>query len=658
MLEDVKGIGPKTVGLLNKLGIKTIDDLINYYPFRYNKIELTNLSDGEVIVNGLIETAPMTTYIKRNLNKMVFRVMIENYLVDVVIFNRAFMKNNLRRGKEITLIGEYDSKKNSITCQDIRFNKITGSTIEPVYRLTQGISSRVLNQFIISALETNPVMRDYIPDYLIEKYEFLDKEEAIKLIHNPTNDKIMEEAINRLKYEELFKFLFKINYLKANRKEEIGLKRDKPFDKVYDFINDLPFELTKDQVKAYEDILDDLTNPSRMNRLLLGDVGSGKTIVCVIAIFYNFLSGYQSALLAPTEILATQHFYNINKLFKKYNIRVELLKGGMRKKEKELILEDLKSGDIDLLIGTHAMLEGNVEFNNLGLVITDEQHRFGVNQRSVFQNKGVLADVLYMSATPIPRTYALTIYGDMDISLIKTKPKGRLPIKTSLIKNKDIKEALYMMLDEIKEGHQIYIVSPYIESEEDELKDVKKLKQNIDTAFNNKIPSEILHGRLKPAEKEKVMENFKNGITKILISTTVIEVGVDVSNATMMVIFNAERFGLATLHQLRGRIGRNALESKCILVSDKQSKRLEVLTESDDGFYISEMDFKLRGEGDLFGTRQSGDMTFKIANLQTDIKLVSTVNVDSSEFIKENIKNNFENYDLYAAIEEELSHID
>ena len=658
MLEDIKGIGPKTVGLLNKLGIITIDDLINYYPFRYNKIELTNLSDGDVIVNGIIETAPITTYIKRNLNKMVFRVMIENYLVDVVIFNRAFMKNNLRRGKEITLIGEYDSKKNTITCQDIRFNKITGSTIEPVYRLTQGVTSRTLNQFIINALDTNPKMYDYIPDYLVEKYEFLDKENAIRLIHNPTSDKIMDEAINRLKYEELFKFLFKINYLKTNRKEELGLKRDKPFDKVYEFINDLPFELTKDQTKAYEDILNDLTSPARMNRLLLGDVGSGKTIVCVIAIFYNFLSGYQSALLAPTEILATQHFYNINKLFKKYNLRVELLKGGMRKKEKELIINDLKSGEIDLLIGTHALLEEDVEFNNLGLVITDEQHRFGVNQRSVFQNKGTMADVLYMSATPIPRTYALTIYGDMDISLIKTKPKGRLPIKTSLVKNKDIKDVLYMMLDEIKEGHQIYIVSPYIESDEDELKGVKKLKQNIDTAFNNKIPSEILHGRLKPSEKEKVMDNFKNGLTKILISTTVIEVGVDVSNATMMVIFNAERFGLATLHQLRGRIGRNALESKCVLISDKPSKRLEVLTESDDGFYISEMDFKLRGEGDLFGTRQSGDMTFKIANLSTDIKLVSTVNVDSKDFVKDNMDEDFVEFPLYQDLKKELLHID
>ena len=658
MLEDVKGIGPKTVGLLNKLGIITIDDLINYYPFRYNKIELTNLQDGDVIVNGIIETAPMTTYIKRNLNKMVFRVMVDNYLVDVVIFNRAFMKNNLRRGKEITLIGEYDSRKNTLTCQDIRFNKLTSNTIEPVYRLTQGISSRVLNQYIINALDTNPPMQDYIPDYLTERYEFLNKEDAIRLIHNPTNDKIMDEAINRLKYEELFKFLFKINYLKANRKEELGLKRDKPFDEVYEFINDLPFELTKDQVKAYEDILEDLTNPSRMNRLLLGDVGSGKTIVCIIACFYNFLSGYQSALLAPTEILATQHFYNITKLFKKYNIRVELLKGGMRKKEKELILNDLKSGDIDLLIGTHAILEGDVEFNNLGLVITDEQHRFGVNQRSVFQNKGMLADVLYMSATPIPRTYALTIYGDMDISLIKTKPKGRLPIKTSLVKNKDIKDVLYMMLEEIKNGHQVYIVSPYIESEEDELKDVKKLKQNIDTAFNNKIPSDILHGRLKQTEKDKVMEDFKSGKTKILISTTVIEVGVDVSNATMMVIFNAERFGLATLHQLRGRIGRNSLESKCVLISDKSSKRLEVLTESDDGFYISEMDFKLRGEGDLFGTRQSGDMTFKIANLSTDIKLVSKINVDSNDFVKENVDNNFRDYPLYYEEKQKLSHID
>lgn len=658
MLEDIKGVGPKTLGTLNKLGINTIDDLINYYPFRYNKIELTPLKDGEVVVNGIVETPPIATYIKRNFNKLSFRVEIDNYLVDVVIFNRAFMKNNIKRGKTVTLIGEYDSRKNSISCSDIRLYETKETTYEPIYRLTSGITSKVLNNLITNALLTNPKIDDYIPNYIVDDKELLDKETAIKLIHNPTSDNIMEKAIDRLKYEELFKFMFKTNYLKQNRKQQDGLKRDKDFKEVKTFIENLPFKLTEDQVKACDDILDDLKSESRMNRLLLGDVGSGKTVVSVVGIYYNFLCGYQSALLAPTEILADQHFLNITKFFKGLGVRVELLKGKMSKKERTKLLEDLKSGDIDLLIGTHAILLDDVVFKNLGLVITDEQHRFGVNQRSVFQNKGTMCDVLYTSATPIPRTYALTIYGDMDISTIKTKPAGRLPIKTTLIKNKDIKEALFEILEEVKAGHQVYIVSASIESEDDDLKDVKTLKKNLDTAFNNKIPTEIIHGKLKPIEKEKIMNDFKSGKIKILISTTVIEVGVDVSNATLMVIFNAERFGLATLHQLRGRIGRNSIESKCILISDKESERLKVLTKSNDGFYISEMDFKLRGEGDLFGTRQSGDMVFKIASLREDIKLLSVVNNESAKFIKENIDDNFKDYPLYENLAYSLNHID
>lgn len=658
MLEDIKGVGPKTLGTLNKLGIKTIDDLINYYPFRYNKIELTPLKDGEVVVNGIVETPPIATYIKKNFNKLSFRVEVDNYLVDVVIFNRAFMKNNIKRGKTVTLIGEYNSIKNSISCSDIRLFETKETTFEPVYRLTSGITSKVLNNLITNALLTNPKVEDYIPDYIIDDKEFLDKETAIKLIHNPTSNNIMEKAIERLKYEELFKFMFKTNYLKQNRKQQDGLKRDKDFSEVKSFIDNLPFKLTEDQIKACDDILDDLKSESRMNRLLLGDVGSGKTIVSVVGIYYNYLCGYQSALLAPTEILADQHFLSITHFFKGLGVRVELLKGKMSKKERSKILEDLKSGDIDLLIGTHAILLDDVIFKNLGLVITDEQHRFGVNQRSVFQNKGTMCDVLYTSATPIPRTYALTIYGDMDISTIKTKPAGRLPIKTSLIKNKDIKTALFEILEEVKNGHQVYIVSASIESEDDDLKDVKTLKKNLDTAFNSRIPTEIIHGKLKPAEKEKIMNDFKDGKIKILISTTVIEVGVDVSNATLMVIFNAERFGLATLHQLRGRIGRNALESKCILISDKESERLKVLTKSNDGFYISEMDFKLRGEGDLFGTRQSGDMIFKIASLRDDIKLLSIVNNESAKFIKENINNSFKDYPLYENLAYSLNHID
>ena len=659
MLKDIKGIGDKTLSILNKLGIYTEDDLINYYPYRYNVLKLTPLSHGEVTVVGIVETAPIAVYIKRNLNKLTFRVQIDNYLVNVVIFNRAYMKQSIKRGSKITIIGEYDEGKNTITASDIRLKEISGELIEPVYHLTSGISSRNLHSLIMNALNTGIKSVDYIPDYLVEEYDFPEKNTSLRQIHNPLNLSSIKKAIVRFKYEELFKFMFKINYLKGKRKDEVGLKRNVDESAITTFIDGLSFELTVDQKNAIKDIVHDLRSSKRMNRLLLGDVGSGKTIVAVAGIYYNFLSGYQSALLVPTEILANQHFLNITKTLLPYGIRVELLRGGMSKKERNKILDDLKSGEIDLLIGTHAVLQNDVEFENLGFVITDEQHRFGVAQRSNLQNKGSKCDILYMSATPIPRTYALTIYGDMDISLIKTKPQGRKEIKTELVSFKDLKSVLSQMLEEIKKGHQVYIVSPMIETDdESDLTDVITLKQKIDLAYNNKIPNAILHGRLKSSEKETIMENFKSGEIKILISTTVIEVGVDVPNATMMVIFNAERFGLATIHQLRGRIGRNDLESKCILVSDKAKERLKVLVESSDGFYISECDFKMRGEGDLFGIRQSGEQTFKIADIRSDVKILTQANVDSAKFIQDNIENNFPNNLQFINIVKELEHID
>lgn len=658
-LKDIKGVGPKTYSLLNRIGIYDIQDLIDYYPFRYNTLTPTVLKEGEVVITGIIETTPITTYIKRNLNKLSFRIETDNVLVNVTIFNRAFMKSNLKRGKQITVIGEYNEAKNLITANNILLKSIEGFHIEPVYHVTNGISSKLINNIIKNALDTNPKIIDYIPDYLVSEYDFKKKCDCVMSIHTPSSLNSIEEAQNRLKYEELFKFMFKINYLKLTRKEEDGLTRNLSLNEVENFISSLPFNLTEDQIKASYDIINDLKNSKRMNRLVLGDVGSGKTVVAVVGIYYNFICGYQSAMLVPTEILASQHYINITKLFKNFGLRVELLKGKTTKKEREKILEDLKSGDIDLLIGTHAVLENDVQFKNLGLVVTDEQHRFGVNQRSTFQNKGSLSDVLYMSATPIPRTYALTIYGDMDISIIKSKPDGRKPVSTKIMKTKELKNVLSLMLNELKMNHQIYAVCPLVENTEDtNMMDTITLKDKLNAAFNNKVPIGLLHGRMKPEEKEIVMNDFKDGKTKILVSTTVIEVGVDVEFATMMVIFNAERFGLATMHQLRGRIGRNSLNGTCILISDKDSDRLKILCESSDGFYISEEDYKMRGEGDLFGTRQSGDMIFKLANLKTDISLLTKANVDSQKFIEREITNEFSNYPEYKKIMESLMHID
>lgn len=659
MLEDIKGVGPKTLKLLNKLGIYTLDDLIDYYPYRYNTITPTPLENGDVVIVGIVESPPITTYIRKSLNKLSFRIDTSEKLVNVTIFNRAFMKSNIKRGSIVTIEGEYDERKNTIVASNIYFKEIEDTEIQPVYHVTSGISSKLISNIVKNALLTHPQVNDFIPEYLALEYDFLNKTDAIYKIHNPIDLNSIDDAKERLKFEELFKFMFKINYLKVCRTEKGGLPREEAPKRVEEFIKTLPFELTADQKKAIDDILDDLKSPKRMNRLLLGDVGSGKTIAAVCAIYYNTLAGYQSALLVPTEILANQHFLNITNYFKDFGIRVELLKGKTTKKERTILLEDLKSGEIDVLIGTHAVLMDDVEFANLGLVVTDEQHRFGVNQRKVFQNKGTLSDVLYMSATPIPRTYALTIYGDMDISMIKTKPSGRKDIATKIVSTKEIKSVLARILEEVKEDHKVYVVCPLIEaSEEESMMDVISMKKNLEKAFQNKVPIGLLHGQMKPNEKDAVMEDFKDGKVRILVSTTVIEVGVDVKEATLMIIMNAERFGLATIHQLRGRIGRNSLESECILVSDKKSKRLDILTESSDGFYISEQDFKLRGEGDLFGIRQSGDMVFKLANLNTDMKILSQANVDSAKFIKENMENSFEKYPEYKRIVEELSHID
>ena len=475
---------------------------------------------------------------------------------------------------------------------------------------------------------------------------------AIKEIHNPTTPSNLKKARIKLKYEELFEFMFKINLIKyKNQIFDEFVVKDITEELKKEILDLIPFNLTNDQLLAVEDIINDFKNPKRMNRLVLGDVGSGKTIVSFIAVLLNYKLGYQSALLSPTEVLAKQHYDNFLSLFSNTGIRVELLTGSLTKKEKKLIAEKIKNNEVDLVIGTHAILEDNIEFNNIGLVITDEQHRFGVNQRKTLQNKGMFVDVLYMSATPIPRTYALTIYGDMDISMIKEKPAGRKDIITTVNKFNNIDNVIKEIEEELVKGHQAYVVAPLIEENEDyDLNDVNRLKEILEEKLTNQYNIEIMHGKLKNVEKEEVMNNFKNGITQILISTTVIEVGVDVKNATVMAIFNAERFGLATLHQLRGRVGRNSLQSKCLLISDLESERLSVLAESNDGFYISERDFELRGSGDLFGIRQSGDMVFKISDIRQDYKILLQCKKDAEEFIINNIENNFRDYTHYKKI--------
>ena len=639
-LKSIKGISNAFETKLNSLGIFSVENLVEYYPYRYNIINLINIDEAgeneQVTVRATIVEVPKVQYIRRNFNRMNFKVISNNIIFNVVIFNRAFYKQNLALNKNLVLVGKYNKLKNTFNASDIKFN-VLENKIEPVYHLVLGLTNNNLIKFINEALKNN-LYYDYIPYIYTEKYHFINKLEAVNLIHNPRSIEDIKASSLRLKYEELFDFMFRINYLKKINNKSKGLKRDLASNNIASFMKVLPFELTKDQLEAMQKIYVDLKNENRMNRLILGDVGSGKTIVATYAIYLNFLSGYQSALMAPTEILAMQHYESINKILTNFNINVALLTGSTKKKDKDLILEDLKGGKIDLLIGTHSLISDNVKFKKLGLVITDEQHRFGVNQRNNLSDKGLSPDVLYLSATPIPRTYALTIYGDLDLSMIRTKPMGRKEIITKIYKENDIKDVLYKMLEELKLGHQIYVVSPLIENNgELDLKSVFELEEKFNLAFKNQVKIGILHGKLKPKEKDQIMNDFKNGLIKILISTTVIEVGVDVPNTTIIIVYNAERFGLATLHQLRGRVGRNDVQSYCYLISNKDIERLKVLEASNDGFYISEKDFEMRGSGDLFGNKQSGEATFKIANLKTDYEILLRAKMDSEEYLEKEL---------------------
>jgi ATP-dependent DNA helicase RecG len=658
MLEKIKGIGPKTIQVLNKLGIYNIDDLVHYYPFRYDVLKKSNVSElvqnDKIIIDGIVESIPNIFYFNRKMNKMTFRINSDNNVFLITIFNRAFLKNKLVVGTKITVIGKYDRLHNGIIANDIRFGLLPKiPVIEPIYHSISGISSRKIEGYIKLILDSYKTV-NYIPNYLIDKYHFIEKSKCLKEVHQPTTLENLKKASIHLKYEELFLFMLKMHNLKANQNLKKGLSRDVDKETVVAFIEQLPFKLTSDQMNSVDKIYEDLTTPKRMNRLLQGDVGSGKTIVAFISLYINYLGGYQGALMAPTEVLAFQHYQSITKLFP--NLRIGYLTGNTKTKERKELLLKLKEGLIDILIGTHSLFSIDVEYFNLGLVITDEQHRFGVNQRSSLKNKGITPDILYLSATPIPRTYALTIYGDMDISSIKTMPNGRKEIITTLKNSDQIKEVLSSMLEQIKLGHQIYVIAPMIEeSDSIDTENVEALYEKMNKAFGKICNIGLIHGKMSNNDKEKAMEDFKNHKTSILISTTVIEVGVDVKNATMMVIFDSYRFGLSTLHQLRGRVGRNDLQSYCILISDKEAERLNIMTKTNDGFKISEEDFKLRGSGDLFGVRQSGDMVFNIADLKQDFNILLKAKEDSLEFIRGSEYEKMENKHIRNIVEKSIN---
>ena len=637
-LEKLDKIGPKTAKTLNNLGIYSSEDLIRNYPYRFLIFAKRDINNpkyyDEFVSDGIVESMPTLNFFRGKMNRLTFRCNVQNKIVKVVIFNRAFLKPNIIIGKEVTIIGKYDPKKETIVATNIRLGNLNKVEIEPVYHLCKGITSKQMNAVIKKALSVVKENNN-IPKELISKYNLMSEDEAIRIIHNPKDEKSLKTALKTLKYEEIFTYMKNIKLLK--KKNEIHkdvYKKEVSLNMVNDFINSLPFKLTSDQEKIVFKMLDEICGDTLMNRLLQGDVGSGKTIVAFIISYALYTGGYQTSFMAPTEVLARQHYKNACDLFKDTNFKVGLLTGKMTLKEKRKVYEKIEKNEIDMLIGTHALISDKVVWNNLGLVITDEQHRFGVNQRQTLKNKGLNVEVLMMSATPIPRTYALTIYGDTDTSSIKTKPSGRIPVITKVKKEDEIKDVLEGIYKALKNQNQVYVIAPMIEENDDSnYANVYDLKHKFNLAFKN-YNVEVLHGKMTNEEKEKVMDEYAKGNIDILISTTVIEVGVDVKNATVMVIFDADRFGLSTLHQLRGRVGRNSLQSYCYLISDKDTKRLKIMEEENDGYKISEADFKLRGQGDLFGSRQSGALSFKLSDVRKDYDLLVKVRDDVNELVK------------------------
>ena len=641
-LIELEGIGSKTSKLFEKLDIYNDMDLISYYPKRYDILKRTDMNSikdkDRVVIDGVVEGIPIVSQINFKLKKIMFRISNGVGIYNVCIYNQIYLMKELKAGIRVIVIGKYDKFKNIINGSDVRFGNLPKSiVIEPVYRATEGLNKKVISKVIDSALNSNIDIVDYIPKYFRDKYKFIDKMSAIREMHHPSNEINFKRAKQRLKYEEFFLYLTKIRYIKYLKKN-VSKDKNKVFDnKLVDyFISNLSFELTIDQRKTIDEICCDMLSKSPMNRLVQGDVGSGKTIVAFIACYMNYLAGYQTALMVPTEILAIQHYQSAIDLFKNNDIEIALLTSNSLKKKRNDILKKLNNGEIDFVIGTQSLIQEDVNYKNLGLIIADEQHRFGVNQRKILKSKGIVPDVLSMSATPIPRTYALTIYGDMDVSSIKTKPKGRKEISTLVKREKDILEVLKLMKEEIDKGHQVYVVAPSIENDVDSLDNVIELKKKMDVAFGKICEIGFLHGKLDNNDKSKVMERFESGDVKILISTTVIEVGVNVPNASMIVIFKAKLFGLSTLHQLRGRVGRGSTKSYCVLLSKDPCERLDIMADTNDGFVISEYDFKNRGEGDLFGVRQSGEAEFKLADIRKDFDLLVRVRDDVDSFFGNN----------------------
>ena len=629
----LSGVGEKRAETLANLGIETIEDLLSYYPFRYEDIQerqIQEINDQEkVTLKGLVVSPAVLNRFGYKKSKLSFRLMQENDVFMVSFFNQPYLKDKVVVGEEIAIYGRWDAKRQTLNGMKILSSSSQNEGFSPIYHVNKSIRQTTLIQLIKQAFEQYyGYIEENLPQNLVDKYRLFARNEAMWAMHFPKTMEDHHQAKRRVIFEEFFIFQMKIQGLKTKEKaEKNGLSIPYDIQKLKAFIASLPFELTNAQKKVTNEICKDLLSPKHMQRLLQGDVGSGKTIVAAIVLYAATTAGFQGALMVPTEILAQQHYQSLAELLHSFEVNVALLTGSTKTKERQQILTDLKSGELDIIIGTHALIQDEVDFAHLGLVITDEQHRFGVNQRKVLREKGYKPDVLFMTATPIPRTLAITVYGEMDVSIIDEMPAGRIPIVTRWVLPKQLDQVLKWGQTELASHHQMYVICPLIEESESlDVENAQKIYEQLRDYYAPDYQVGLLHGRMKNDEKDAVMQAFKENQLQVLVSTTVIEVGVNVPNATAMIIIDADRFGLAQLHQLRGRVGRGSQASYCILVANPKNEvgkeRMKIMTQTNNGFVVSQKDLELRGPGEVFGNRQSGLPVFHFADIVADAHIL------------------------------------